>query len=219
MKIAKLGTLFVATVSVFAAAISVYIFFSGETHFFEKKFKGEEYIYSPTIGAEFFQDGIKKEMFASKTIWKGRSGVVVIDVSLERAPFTIIIPKSKDAKLIRLVTSTSESIFDKLRINENIHSMEYFVSGSGYAQYNFSPNLVLSGKGHHYLTEDRLRVIDDAYNIDISKIYEKYEKKDYHISHWKRPIYMIIFYDKNGNSIIDKDINESKELELFKLQF
>lgn len=108
-------------------------------------------------------------------------------------------------------------IFDMLKLNVSIEEIKYFSGASGYAQDgHYNPILFLGDGGHHHLTDDRmLSTKDNKYEVFFSKIFNN--KVEQPLTERKLPIYMVIFYDKDNNSIIDSNIGN--ELELFVFDF
>lgn len=202
-----------AVVAFFASAITIYIFSSGNNFLFtENERKDSEFLVTPNIGAEFFQNGKKKEIYLGETLKMDGGNIETITIPLEKKPFTISIAKKLNAELIRISASIDKKIFDKLKFYQTINNIEYFQWGTGLAQYNFSAFLSINGFSHHYLNKDRLIQDKDKYKIYFSKIYdEKYTL----LSDWNKDIYLVIYYDINT----DSEIDPLYELELVKLTF
>ena len=215
----KLSTIAISIVSAIAAAISIYIFFSGSTSYNEDIFEGNEYIYSPYLAIEFYQNNIKREITTHEKLSLDGGYIDVMKVSMQKKPFSLRIPKSKNNAPIRIVASNKEDIFQVLKTNMDIKVMPYFSYGSDFAQTgHYNPVLFLFNHGHHHLTDDRMILTqDNKYEVFFSKTLD--ELGEHAISEINSPIYMIVFYDKDDNKIIDSNINRANELELFVLNF
>lgn len=93
MNFFRIATFTVTIISTFAAMISIYIYFSGDTSYDKYDFEGSEYKYSPHLGIEVYQENSKREMYEYNKISKETSEITIIKVAMQKKPFFYIFQK------------------------------------------------------------------------------------------------------------------------------
>jgi len=140
------------------------------------------------------------------------------EIVLKKEPFSITFPGLLDNEdifgfKVKITASYNKEIFKKAIVNKREEDTSIFRTGTTFAMGANEP-LILDGDGHNifyyddtsddnlvYLKNINEQVLLLEFNID--KLQD--ENKNFAISNIKKPIYMIIYMDKNNNLKIDKN--------------
>jgi hypothetical protein len=164
----------------------------------ESKAPGD-YLHSPWLGLEVWQDGKASSLF-KVDLYRTR-------VSLSSAPFEIRVPRLKgDDPPVLLTAWTTDKIFDQLKPGEKINeeSESYFNPYKAMADTAAgSATLMLDDDAHAFYDEDRLKTVSDNQStIYFSSVLEG-DENERSLKDQKSKLYLVVFRDLNHNKTID----------------
>ena len=162
-------------------------------------------IQSPWLGLRFVQDGQEVEPLIYREL-------LTTEVHLARGPFRILLPMQSKSDVYRITAWSDASIFTAVRAEaraEDPNQLEtpaYFRPGTGMADTDAgSGTLMLNNEGHHYLVGLRLGPDPNQHVFYVSQVLRRdatgnnVEKP---IEDETGPLYLVAFFDKNGDSLI-----------------
>ena len=141
------------------------------------------------------------------------------DVILTKQPFSIAFPGLVNkippfGFCSKVTASYQKDIFKKASINQREEETSIFSSVATFASGGNKPYFIIDENGHNILfydetEEDTLDLVRNINNVvkllqfDIDRIHDGDEEKS--ITALNKPIYMVIYMDKNGNLKIDEN--------------
>jgi hypothetical protein len=157
-----------------------------------------DYLHSPWLGLEVWQDGKARGMF--------KVDLRRTRVSLSREPFELRVPRLKDDPPILVTAWTTDSIFDQLKQDEKVdtESSSYFNPYKAMADTPAgSASLMLDDDAHYVYDEDRMKPISESQNtIFISSILST-NNEERSLKDQMDDVYLVIFRDLNHNEIVE----------------
>lgn len=157
-----------------------------------------DYLRSPWLGLEVWQDGKASGMF--------KVDLRRTRVSLSREPFELRVPRLKDDPPILVTAWTTDSIFGQLKQDEklDIESSSYFNPYKAMADTPAgSASLMLDDDAHYVYDEARLKSISESQStIFISSIFSG-DNEERSLKDQKDDVYLVIFRDLNRNETVD----------------
>lgn len=141
------------------------------------------------------------------------------DINLTKSPFSITLPGLTNTKppfgfCAKVTASYHKSIFDMAKINQREEETTIFSNGTTFAGGANKPYFIIDNSGHNMFyyddsVDDTLDLVKDINNkvkllqFDIDTIHDG--GKDKPLTTLQKPLYMVIYMDKNGNLKIDEN--------------
>ena len=136
-------------------------------------------------------------------------------ITLKKEPFAITLPGISNARSVfevKVIASYNEEVFKKAPVNQ--YNTSILSSSNTFAVGINSPMLIIDDSGHNMLYYDTtrkgnlkpLRKINEQLSVfqaEIDKMHNGH--KELTISEMDKPIYMVIYINKNGNLKIDEN--------------
>jgi hypothetical protein len=157
-----------------------------------------DYLRSPWLGLEVWQDGKPSGMF--------KVDLRHTRVSLSRAPFEIRVPRLKDDAPVLVTAWTTDKIFDQLKQDEKLsgESSSYFNPYKAMADTSAgSASLMLDDDAHYVYDEDRLKPISESQSTIFISSISTGSDSEHSLKDQKDKLYLVIFRDLNHNETID----------------
>ncbi len=139
-------------------------------------------------------------------------------VKLKKSSFSIVFPGLINNTFpndfnVKVTASYDKEVFKKAKINQREEDTSIFGNITAFAMGSNNPFFIIDGDGHNVLYYDHTEhaSLDYIKNInkdvlllqfDIDKVHA--ENQEQNISRITKPIYMIIYMDKNLNKQIDE---------------
>jgi hypothetical protein len=158
-------------------------------------------IHTPWLALRFVQDGQEADIVTRD--------LLTTEVHLARRPFRILLPTRGDDDVYQITAWSDDSIFAISpgdRLNE-MATPVYFGPGTGMADTGAgSGTLMLNDEGHHFLEGLRLGPDPAQHVFFVSQVLRpsgRREPVEHPVEEEKGPIYLVAFFDADGDEAID----------------
>ena len=156
-----------------------------------------DYLRSPWLGLEVWQDGRASGMF--------KVDLRRTRVSLGREPFEVRVPRLKDDAPVLVTAWKTDNIFGQIKDGEklDVEATSYFNPYKAMADTPAgSASLMLDDEAHYVYDEGRLKPVSDSQStIFISSVWS--EDNERSLSEQQDDVYLVVFRDLNRNEVID----------------
>lgn len=158
-----------------------------------------DYLRSPWLGLEVWQDGKASGMF--------KVDLRRTRVSLSGGPFELRVPRLKDDPPVLVTAWTTDNIFGQLKQDEklDVEATSYFNPYKAMADTPAgSASLMLHEDAHYVYNEDRLKPVSESQStIFISSIWPGGDDQERSLKDQKDDVYLVLFRDLNQNETVD----------------
>jgi hypothetical protein len=157
-----------------------------------------DYLRSPWLGLEVWQDGEARGLF--------KVDLRRTRVSLKREPFEIRVPRLKNDPPVQMVAWTSDSVFSQINQGDKVdeESDSYFNPYKSMADTPAgSGTIMLDKDSNYFFDEDRLKSVSDSQNTIFLSSVSTGSEDEHSLKDQKDDIYLVIFRDLNNNKIAD----------------
>lgn len=156
-----------------------------------------DYLRSPWLGLEVWQDGKMDGMF--------KVDVRRTRVAMSREPFEIKVPRLNGNPPVLIVAWTDDSIFSQINQGDKLdtESSSYFNPYKSMADTSYgSASLMLNNEAHYVYDESRLKTVSEGQStIFISSIFMSQEEQS--LKDQKGDLYVVVLRDLNQNETAD----------------
>ncbi len=164
-----------------------------------------EVLRSPWLGVEVWQ--------ANQQCSLSLSDERTMHLRLQPEPFELRFPKVVEDPAIQISAWTDASLFAQIGIGVSVADIPFLLPGTGMADSTFGfGELMLAQDAHNYCQGTRLLKMNDQLAIRFSSIGLNGQR--YPFSKQRDSLYLVIYIDLNGNTLVDND-----EYEFYTLDF